>query len=71
MKLFISLKQKISRDFICGLRDMRWYLYTQAVSRPLPPLFGHGQTDCRSLHFCFEHGYKISSTNFHSFKQML
>jgi len=31
--LFISLKQKMYRDFICGIIDMRWYLYMQALSR--------------------------------------
>ena len=30
--LFISLKQKISRDFMCGIRDMLSYLYTQTIS---------------------------------------
>jgi hypothetical protein len=27
-----SLKQKISHDFICGIRDMSWYLYAQGIS---------------------------------------
>ena len=69
--LFISLKQKISRDFICGIKDTRFYLFedTQAITRHTPPLFVHRQTNCRSSHLCSEHCYKTSYVNFYSFNK--